>query len=511
MLRSFFVLLLATASTASAQQVLPPRVRAAADRISAAQLERDLHYLSSDALKGRDTFSPGFDTAANYIVERLKRAGLEPFGDHGTYFQYYDVVSQTVDTSSYFVEIDGKRLTHGDILLEAGETMPLTVTAPMVYVGHGFRIPSRGVDPYAGIDLKGKVLVMRISRPPQLKAGEQLPPDAEPAFRIARRMGAAAVIAIASTRMMERWDDLRASPSPFRNLQPDVRSAYSTAGEPAFIYAKPGTIDTLRLGNITIHAPLGKREMLRTYNVVARIRGSDARRRDEYVTIAAHLDGAVSTVAEDGDSIYNAADDNASGSAGILAIAEQMKQLPAPKRSVVFIWDSGEEVGLYGTRSFVGRKILDPGKIVAHFNIDMIGASRRPGTADSASMNVAEPNEVFVGGPRVLSSAVDSLIHQVNRAYLGMHINQKHDTAASEFFYPRTDAGPFLERGVLAIDFFTGLHPRYHGAEDEAEHLDPQKIEAVSRTAFAIIYAIADADRAPVMDKPMPSTVPRYD
>jgi Zn-dependent M28 family amino/carboxypeptidase len=263
---------------------------------------------------------------------------------------------------------------------------------------------------------------------------------------------------------------------------------------------------------VTIRAQLWDSVLVRGYNVLAKLEGADPQLRNTYVTIAAHLDGAVSTSAVDGDSIYNAADDNASGSAGILAVAEQLARAPRPRRSIVFIWDSGEEIGLYGTRSFVGRPVVPLKDIVAHFNVDMIGATRAPGRADSASADVAGPNEVYVGGPRVLSASLDSLIRRTNRELLDMQLNSKYDRADHEFFYPRTDAGPFLERGVLSVDLFTGLHARYHRPQDEARHLDPKKIEAVSRTLLGIVWAVAntDAHSVPRIDKEMPTNVPRY-
>ena len=492
-------------------QNLPQAARAAADRITAQQIAQDLNYLSSNALRGRDTFSPGYDTAAHYIAERLKRAGLEPFGDDGSYFQYYTVVSQSFDTARAYIEIDGKRLSYGDILVQLGEQLPLAVTTQLIYVDHGMRIPSLGVDPYAGHDIRGKVLLVRQgARPAELPQGSAAPPDAEGYTRVARSGGAIAIISIASPNTLQYWDEGRRAAFPFRDLQPNVPSAYSRAGALPTIYVRPGAIDTTYAGPVTINVPLRGRELLRTYNVIARIRGADPQLRDEYITIAAHLDGAVGTIAFNGDSIYNAADDNASGSAGLLAIAEQMARLPKPKRSIVFIWDSGEEVGLYGTRSFVDRKIVDPKNIVAHVNVDMIGATRASGAADSASADVTERNEVYLIGPRVLSASMDTLIQRVNRGYLGMRLNPRYDEPGESFFYPRTDAGPFLERGVLTVGFFTGLHPRYHMPQDEARYLDPEKIAAVSKTVLAVVHAIANADVAPTIDKAIPARVPRY-
>jgi Zn-dependent M28 family amino/carboxypeptidase len=260
---------------------------------------------------------------------------------------------------------------------------------------------------------------------------------------------------------------------------------------------------------ITVHVPLVSRTFHRPYNVVAIIRGGDPKLRDEAITIEAHLDGAVGSREIDGDVVYNAADDNASGSAALLSIAEALATAPRPKRSMIFIWDSGEEQGLWGTRWFVHQPPVPLAQIAAHVNIDMIGASRRPGSADERSASVTELGEVFLIGPGVLSAAANTLLEQVNGDYLKLRFNRTHDRPESEFFYPRTDAGPFLERGILTIGFFTGLHDRYHRPADEAQFLDPEQIHRVARTALASIWMLADAAERPRIDRPIPATVPR--
>jgi Zn-dependent M28 family amino/carboxypeptidase len=187
-----------------------------------------------------------------------------------------------------------------------------------------------------------------------------------------------------------------------------------------------------------------------------------------------------------------------------------LMRAPRPKRSVVFIWDSGEEQGLWGTRRFVHQPPVPLEQIAAHVNIDMIGASRRPGSSDERSAGVTELNEVFLIGPGVLSARADALLERVNAEYLKLRFNRAHDRADSEFFYPRTDAGPFLERGILTIGFTTGIHDRYHAPADEAQFLDPAQMHAIARTALASIWMLADADERPGIDRAIPPTVPRH-
>jgi hypothetical protein len=531
------VVLCAIGTTARAQEpVFPAASREAAEGITAEQLARDVEFLSSDELLGRNTPSPGFDRAAAYVAERLERAGLTPLGDDGTYFQHYDLREATADTTAAYIEVGERRFRHGEDFVFRSFVGPLSDTLRVVYVGHGLTIPSRGIDPYAGLDVRGKLVLAHapLAAPKGIDVRRigRITVDANTVFVEAERRGAAAIAFVAGIEA-DQWERMRRAPR-WLELEPSVPSAYAAIPVTS-IQLRPQVTEALLEGEgvtaaeliargdsgdypgtfelekpVAVHIPVAASVVHRPYNVVALLEGSDPILKREHITIESHLDGAVGTAAVDGDSIYNAADDNASGSAANLAIAEQMMHAPRPRRSVVFIWDSGEERGLWGTRHFVDRPPVPLESIVAHFNIDMIGASRVPGSADSASPQVTEPDEVYLKGPGVLSTGVDSLLEGVNRGYQRLRFNRAYDRPDSEFFYPRTDAGPFLERGVLTIGFGTGIHDRYHRPADEARYLDPEKMERIARAIFASVWAIANASERPRIDKQIPAHVPRY-
>jgi hypothetical protein len=526
----------AIGTTARAQEELfPATARAAAEGIEAEQVARDVEFLASDALLGRNTPSPGFDRAAEYIAERLERAGLTPLGDNGTYFQHYDLREETVDTTAY-LEIDGRRFLYGDDFVFRSFAGPLSDTLRVVYVGHGMTIPLGGIDPYAGLDVRGKLVLahgpMAAPRGVEVRRIGRVTVDTNTAFVEAERRGAAAILFVEEIEA-EAWQRLRGVARRLE-LEPSVPSAYAAIPVTS-IHLGPRVTEALLAGErisgeeliargdsanypasfelekpVVVHILVAASVIHRPYNVVALLEGSDPVLAREHITIESHLDGAVGTAAIEGDSIYNAADDNASGSAANLAIAEQMTRAPRPRRSIVFIWDSGEERGLWGTRHFVHRPPVPLESIAAHFNIDMIGANRAPGFADSASPRVTEPDEVYLKGPGVLSTGVDSLLERVNRDYQRLRFNRDYDRPDSEFFYPRTDAGPFLERGVLTIGFGTGIHDRYHRPADEARYLDPEKIERIARMIFASVWALANASERPRIDKEIPAHVPRH-
>jgi Zn-dependent M28 family amino/carboxypeptidase len=537
--RTAITLLVATlaGTTLDARQSLPAAVRAAADGISSEQLAWDLAWLSSDQRLGRNTPSPGFDAAADYITARLGRAGVTPAGDHGTFRQHYDLIETRVDTSSAHLQIGEHRFAFGEAFALRSFAAPLTGTLPVVYVGHGWVIPGRNIDPYAGLDVRGKLVLAH--GPRALPAGVEVQQvgrvavDAQTPFVAAAERGAAGILFITQASELVRWDELRNANLVRREMNPGVPSAYSAVPVTSLLLAPPVTralldgeslTPTAALAaadraaypssfelkkRVTVHVPVGAQTTMRPFNVVARLEGSDPALKAQVVTIAAHLDGAVGSRAVDGDAIYNSADDNASGSAALLNIAEQMAAGPRPKRTIVFLWDSGEEQGLWGTRWFVHAPPVPLASVVAHINVDMIGASRRPGSTDAASVGVTERNEVFVIGPRVLSAGLEALLTGVNDSYLKLRFNHEFDRADSEFFYPRTDAGPYLERGILALGFTTGTHARYHLPADEARHLDPAQLHGITRTIFASLWALADAAEPPRIDRAMPVSVPR--
>jgi hypothetical protein len=493
-----------------------------------------VEYLASDALRGRATPSPGLDSATAFIVRRLRQAGVRPLGDDGSYLQHYTVRTTVLDTSAAYLEIGGRRYRYGDAFIP-NRSSPVSVTAEVVYVGHGLYAPAHGVDPYAGVEVRGRVLLVHGPGvlPPGIP-GTRLTAEVTPPIWEAVRRGAVAVVYVLPDRLLANWERFRRSDPSRTELDPPVPSAYASTPIPS-VFVRPEVAAALLAAEgiepatlfpdgptpthpaafalrtpLTLHVPPASEVVHRPANVVAVVEGRDPVLRNEYITLAAHLDGAVGTEPLGSDSIYNAADDNASGSAALLAMAEALQQGPRPRRSVVFLWDTGEEVGLWGTRWFVHAPPVPLDRIVAHLNIDMIGGTRAPGTAVPGEEELTGPNEVYLIGPRVLSAAADSLLAQANRSFLNLHFNRAYDDPASEFFYPRTDAGPFLERGVLTIGFFTGLHPRYHRPDDEAHFLDPAKMEAVARTAFVSAWLLADHPARVGIDKEIPRSVPRH-
>ena len=516
------------------QSALPSTVKAAADRITTERVKADLDFLAGDAVRGRNTPSPGYDAAADYIEKRLRAAGVTPLGDNGTYRQHYVMRETTLSAGQATIAIGEQSFPLGEGFTLRGFAGELnTRDAVAVYVGHGWT--ADGVDPYQGIDVKGKVVVVhgQNARPRDAKIqqlGRVTVGGTSPVVEAERR-GAVAVVYLSSDEPQRGRGGRGGQGTVRRELDPPVLSAYSAPritalqlGEAATrALLKESTLDAASLADhaksqtfpaafelpakIAIHIPATS-VAHRPFNVIGLVEGTDPALKNQYIVVQSHLDGAVGSREVEGDAIYNSADDNASGSAANLSIAEQMVTA-RPRRSLIFVWDSGEEQGLWGTRQFVGSPPMPLANAVAMINIDMIGADRAPTSADANEARVTGPNEVFLIGPGPLSDRVSALIDRVNDAYLKLTLNRTHDTPSSEFFYPRTDAGPYLERGVLTIGFTTGIHNRYHLPADEAKFLNPEKIAAIAKTVFAIVHALGQTDQRPAIEKPLPPSVLR--
>jgi hypothetical protein len=536
------------ACSAQDPTTLPDSVRAAAGAIDSAQLRADVTYLASDELLGRDTPSPGQDSAAAYVERRLATLGLQPAGDNGGWRQHYGVRTVVLDTVATYVEVGGRRFRYGTDFLVAGFPDSGTATLRMTYAGHGVRAPKKHIDPYAGVTTRGRMVI--VHGPGIYPRGETFQSlgapltDWLPPQLIAAEQGAAALVHINPPRILARWTRgaWRANWLKSRELWPSVPSAFAAPAFPvlwvgpamgnALLASAPDgapavlakadrgdfapSFELPAANTATVRIAIGQVTMQRPYNIVARIEGSDRRLKAEAVVLAAHLDGAVGAGGEAGgadarDVIYNAADDNASGSAGLLAVAAAMMRAPRPRRTVIFVWDTGEEIGLWGSRYFAANPPVPLANVVTYFNVDMIGRTKQPGTDVEGEEELAGPDEIFVAGPRAQSSGLDSLLERTNRTFLNMRVNHTYDLADHEYFYPRTDAAPLVERGVLTVNYMNNEHGDYHGVGDESAKLDLAKMTRVAKTIFAGAWMVASVRARPLMDKPLPATVPRYE
>jgi hypothetical protein len=505
-------------------------------------MRSDVEWLASDALGGRATPSPGLDSAMEFVVRRVMEAGLTPVGDSRLFFQQYVARTARRDTAASWLDVNGRRFREGVDFLVSAFTDSGTFTGPLTYVGHGVRAPGKGIDPYAGFTIAKRLVLAH--GPVALPKGETFESmghaigvEWDPPDFVARDEGARGVILINAPEDVDRWPRLiaRGFGREVTGLWPDLPGWWSDARPPT-IWVKPHVASAILAGaaqgaasvlagaatadyaasfelpettRVAFHLGLSSETQIRPRNKVAVVEGRDRTLRDEYVVLMAHLDGAVPPVAMGDDSVYNAADDNASGSAALLAVAEALMRGPRPRRSVLLFWNSGEEVGLWGSRYFAANPPIPLDRIVALFNVDMIGRSRQPGSEIEGEEELAGPDEIYVVGPRVLSTSLDSVLQWSNRAFPALSLNHEFDRPDHEYFYPRTDAAPFMERGVLTVDIFNGEHADYHSAGDEASKLDVGRMRRVAQLLYGAAWLLAERRARPVIDKPWPASVRR--
>jgi hypothetical protein len=253
-----------------------------------------------------------------------------------------------------------------------------------------------------------------------------------------------------------------------------------------------------------------------TQNVVAIVEGSDPQLKQSYVAFGAHYDhvgyaegeltntadgtrragspGRVTSGAE-ADRIWNGADDDGSGTVTLLAMARAFALGPRPKRSILFVWHTGEERGRWGSLYFTDNALLSLDRIVAQLNIDMVGRNRDNKTTES--------NTLYLVGSDRISTELDQIAQAANLgSQRPLHLDYEfNDPADPEQLYTRSDHYSYAARGIPVIFFTTGLHPDYHANTDEVSKIDFDKLSRVGEFIYATGWRLATLDHAPARDR----------
>ncbi|MDX1933874.1 MAG: M20/M25/M40 family metallo-hydrolase [Capsulimonadales bacterium] len=492
-------------------------------------LRENLTYIASDELRGRDTPSPGLDMAAKFIAERVKSWGLKPMGGDGTYFQKIVLQGARMVPERSGGSLGNEPLKYGDDFLAR---TPGGGTGSLVYVSHGYVIPSRGIDPYKGIDVRGKFLVVTGNSPADVPFQDlrrmERGKDYQDVRLVAEKSGAAGILSLPSSETPDAWAGFRSGWERFGGQLTPVGSqnTRTPSGGPLSVIPSPMLVEKLFAGEKVEGAVLmrskptesfelsaGKtltlnvvrqQEEATTQNVVALVDGSDPALRNEYVVIGAHYDHiGVGRPDGRGDAIYNGADDDGSGTVAMLAMAEAFgRSKVKPRRSILFVWHCGEEKGLWGSDYFTSRPTVPLTSIITQLNIDMIGRSRPEGDAEPRNADLSGPNEVYMIGSKRMSTELGELAEQVNARYLNLTYNYRYDDPAdpNRFFF-RSDHYNYARRGVPIIFWFDGTHVDYHRPSDEVARIDFAKLMKITRTIFMTGVELANRDKRPVVDK----------
>ena len=453
--------------------------------IKTADLKKDLFTLASDSMRGKRAGTLDELKAAAWMAEQARKAGLEPAGDNGSYFQFFPLEREKVSEESN-VMVNGKDL---EMWHEAWvrRPQPFSVKAPVVWF-NTLADTTKNVE--------GKVVAMRL-----------LPPDKLPAegmslwvYRYAlsalrqqaeqlKNTSAAAVVLVA--------DSIAESKISFfgHGLEEGTYSLQNSGRRdsensiPLVLVGSQFEGD-LKQSNANFEAQVEvNKYIFPSANVVAKAPGADPKLKNEYVLFSGHHDHDGVGVPIDGDSIWNGADDNATVSVALLAIGRAWKQDP-PKRSALFVWHGAEERGLFGSRYFVQHPTVKKENIVAVLNGDMIGRN--------------EPGKAALLGsiaPHRNSRELVDMAYAANDELTDFEIDTSWDEAEHpENWYFRSDHLPYAQADIPAIFFTTLLHPDYHTPEDEAEKIDLEKLTKMTKWMYGTGFKIANSPKAPALD-----------
>jgi hypothetical protein len=518
------------------------------------EMKQWLTYIASDALQGRQVLTEGFGLAGAYVADHLKSWGVAPGGDGGTYFQTVPIYGMRTRSNSHVaVTVSGETRIFKDgegVTFARNQGGKQTISADVEFVGYGLRLADLNHDDYARRPVKGKVAMFigRGIRGMTAAQGRLITGRAGDAINVHRaaatispvvvnagRGGAAGQASPAAAPAAAATNAQRTDFQTSRNLELPIPPQI-TAGDAFFEFVFSGTGHsyaalrdlaakqeplpdiTLRDVRITIvvDAEYERVQTRLTRNVVGLVRGTDARLRDTYVAIGAHLDhtgyrqfalgrvggggdlaycpGQTRPTPRAGDIISNGADDDGSGVVSLMAIAKAFASGQKPKRSVLFIWHSGEEEGMTGSRYMADYPVMPIDRMVAMINVDMVGRNRCD--------DVAEANTVYVVG----SERISTELHNINEAANAslprpLTLNYEYnDVADPEAVYTRSDHYSYAFKGVPVIFFTTGLHRDYHYVTDEVERIEFAKMARIAELIHATTLRVGNLERPPMRD-----------
>ena len=518
--------------------------------ITARDLMTRVYLFADDTMQGRLAGSDGDRRATAYIERELRRMGLEPAGENGSFFQH-PIFEARFDSSSTLA-LDGRPLAFGRDALVRFQPGARSIEGAQVVYGGIWNDTTTQLSPEAAA---GKIVVVAV--PSGTTAEQQVVVFRSP---VTQRFIRAAGIAIANLDVVPANSraQYEAPAGGVKGATGSALPAYfhvTTDAARAMLGLAPGTrFETVQAGKTggTLRGTFRFTEReTGARNVIAVLRGSDPARRGQYVAIGSHSDhvgirrigGRTAAVDHDSlkawndeanrlrggseraltaqeragirvnldslralrparaDSVYNGADDDASGSMAMLEMAEALVAGPRPARSILFVWHTAEEAGLLGAQYFADNPTVPRDSIVAQLNLDMIGrgtAADMPGQGG--------PHYLQLIGSRRLSSGLGDLIERVNaqRARPFRFDYEWDRTGHPEQIYCRSDHYEYAKWGIPVTFFTTGGHGDYHQVTDEPQYVDYRKLTDVATFVHDVAIAVANQPQRPVVDKPKP-------
>lgn len=517
----------------AAQTAAPPDLAKALTTVHAPAVRAHVEMLADDLLEGRLPGTRGYDLAARYVATELALIGVKPAGDNGTFFQQVPLVESKLVSASLSargVGSDALTLVERTDFVMGGDVnrTEANVEAPVVFAGYGISAPDLQHDDYAGLDVRGKIVIVLSNAPARFPTE----PRAHFANRrlkaqVAASHGAVGLLFVRTPDDEKRtpWTRIASADATAAAwLDNGVAAEVPKALEGAALLSAPGarklfgqagangvaSLDRA-LAEAATGAPKGfplevtvrissksEHRTITSPNVVGVIEGSDPKLRDTFVVYSAHLDHVGVGAEVKGDRIYNGAYDNAMGSAILIEAARALASLqPRPKRSVLVVFVTAEEKGLVGSDYFAAKPTVPADRIVANVNVDM-------------------PLLLFPLAEVVAFGAENSTLEGVARRAASLAgLTLIADPMPEENLFVRSDQYSFVRRGVPAVFLVPGftssdksidgtklfhefLSTHYHQPSDDLSRpVDPASVERFTKANVALGYLIANDAVAP--------------
>ncbi len=515
------LVLVTLACSGSKKTITPPApsIFDFSETITAEGLRTDLSVIAHDSLRGRRTGDIGLDMAANYLAKRYSSIGLEPVGDDGTYFQHFDLNRPIANGYQYKV-YDSEDALFDESSLDA-ETLGNFRTwwagkgaskGEVVFVGYG--IKNEMIDQYPE-NAEGKWLLAFFERSNYSTIQQQVT-EKEALGMILIMTTDDEYFMDESTGMQEGFghpgsfslkylEDEAIMEAAVHMVKPsfagDLLGLDSTDELAALseeIAAAPGEFLAKPTGYVFDYEQDVQENVVASRNVVAFIEGTDPELKDEVVVLSSHYDHVgIGQPDSTGDALYNGADDDGSGTVGLLHVAQALvsakKSGAELRRSVLILHVSAEEEGLLGSRYYSDHPIYDIENTVANLNVDMIGR-RDPQFGDNGDY-------VYIIGGKIISSGLNDLLVEANRESVNLELSDRYnDLNDPSQFYRRSDHWNFGRLGVPFIFFFNGIHADYHRPSDEIDKIDFDALTKRSKLLFYTTAKVANAEARPEVD-----------
>jgi Peptidase family M28 len=466
-----------------------------------AKMKADLFFLAGPECMGRGTGEPGQVKAAAYIAKRMEENGLQPLrgtgmGGASAFHFAYTLERSNLDQSGSKLKIGATDLALGSDAMSLGLAEQ---SGEVVFLGYGMNRPDLGWDDYANANVKDKWVVI-FDGQPRLKEGPFSTPTPVDGsgplakYQTASKAGAKGLILLPGNHEGDRdpartFAQLQAaiergglrlkgarvsasstiylSPSGAKKIGLDgaaLQRAMDESGKPA----SPKSLGALN------YKPSIKRSDVAASNLVGLIPGHDSKLKDEIIVVSAHHDHLGGTP----ERYFPGADDNASGTTGVLEVARLLKD-SKPKRTILFLSVSGEELGLYGSEAFLSAPPIDLKRLKADINLDMIGRNA--------------VDEITVTPARI-DNAITTLTQEARR------IAEKRGlklSAEADQYWTRSDHYNFFKRGIPAMFFFAGMHEDYHRISDTPDKINFEKMGKIVSLTRELVLSTANAPQTP--------------